>query len=254
MESKYGGGAVYRYTFPGRIAEVGIEHLLLESEYAGETDEDHGWTAIQFNKIENGWVRNITARYFGFAAVSLEKEAKQITVQDARCLEAKSQITGSRRYSFSNNGQLNLFMNLQAADGRHDYVTGARVCGPNVFYNCTAIRTHADIGPHHRWAVGTLYDNIVTDGEINVQDRGNWGSGHGWAGVTQVLWNCTARRAAVQSPWVSGKNYAIGLQGERYPGRLAGKPEGEWEGHNQAGLVPPSLYRAQLKARQNQDQ
>jgi hypothetical protein len=250
MTTKYGGGAVYPYTFPGRIAEVGVEHLLLESEYAGDTDEDHGWTAIQFNKIENGWVRNITARFFGFAAVSLEKDAKQVTVQDARCQEAKSVITGSRRYSFNNNGQLNLFRNLTAADGRHDYVTGAKVCGPNVFYNCSATRTHADIGPHHRWAAGTLYDNIVTDGEINVQDRGNWGSGHGWSGVTQVLWHCRVKRAAVQSPWVSGSNYAIGLQGDKYEGRLAGKPDGVWEGHNKAGLAPQSLYLAQLKARQ----
>jgi hypothetical protein len=140
-------------------------------------------------------------------------------------------------------------MNLTAADGRHDYVTGARVCGPNVFYNCRATRTHADIGPHHRWSAGTLYDNIVTDGEINIQDRGNWGSGHGWSGVTQVLWNCTVKRAAVQSPWVSGKNYAIGLQGGKYAGRLEGKPDGEWEGLNKAGLSPASLYLAQLKAR-----
>ncbi len=78
-------------------------------------------------------------------------------------------------------------------------------------------KTHADIGPHHRWAVGTLYDNITTDGEINVQDRGNYGSGHGWAGVTQVLWNCTVKRAAVQSPWTSGKNYNIGMKGDKYP-------------------------------------
>lgn len=82
------------------------------------------------------------------------------------------------------------------------------------FYNCTAFQTYADIGPHHRWAVGTLYDNIITDGEINVQDRGQMGSGHGWAGVTQVLWNCRAKRAAVQNPWTSGNNYNIGMKGQ----------------------------------------
>jgi hypothetical protein len=117
----------------------------------------------------------------------------------------KSLITGGRRYSFNNDGQMNLVMNCHASEGRHDYVTGAQVCGPNVFYNCTAEKTHADIGPHHRWAVGTLYDNIFTDGEINVQDRGNWGTGHGWAGATQVIWNCTALKAAIQDPWVSAK-------------------------------------------------
>jgi hypothetical protein len=90
---------------------------------------------------------------------------------------------------------------------------------------------------------------IDTDGEINVQDRGNWGSGHGWAGVTQVVWNCRSRRTAVQSPWVSGKNYCIGMIGGKYSGRLAGRPDGEWEGINQQGLQPESLYEVQLKNR-----
>jgi hypothetical protein len=250
LDTQYGGGEIYKYTFPGRIAEVGIENLYMESVYSSDTAEDHGWDAIAINTTENSWVRNVTSRYFGYSCVNLGGNAKYITVTDSKCLDAKSKITGGRRYSFCNNGQLNLFMNCHTTEGRHDYVTGAKTPGPNVFYNCTAKNTHADIGPHHRWAVGTLYDNITTDGEINVQDRGNWGSGHGWAGVTQVLWNCTVKRAAVQSPWASGKNYCIGLKGEKYDGRLKGRHDGEWEGQNKEGLQPASLYLAQLKARQ----
>ena len=132
-------------------------------------------------------------------------------------------------------------------------MTGARVCGPNVFYNCTASQTYADIGPHHRWASGTLYDNIVTDGEINVQDRGNMGSGHGWSGVTQVLWNCRVRRAAIQNPWVSGDNYSIGTKGEKYPGHFKDRPYGHWEGQNEINVFPRSLYIAQLMARHGLD-
>lgn len=252
MEAKYGGGEVYKYTFDGRISEVGVENIAFESEYASETDEDHGWVAIEMNKLENGWVNNVTSRYFGNSCVTLRESAKQITVRNSQSLDPKSVITGGRRYSFNNNGQLNLFMNLHATEGRHDYVTGSQVLGPNVFYNCTAINTHSDIGPHHRWAAGTLYDNITTDGDINVQDRGNWGSGHGWAGVTQVIWNCTVSKAAVQNPWVTGKNYCIGLQGNKYEGRLSGKPDGEWEGQNKSNLQPESLYLAQLRARKKE--
>jgi hypothetical protein len=250
MEPKYGVPEIYKYTFDGRIANVGIENLYCESEYESDTAENHAWEAIKYNKIENGWVRNITSRYFGYSCVSLENDAKNITVTDCNCYDAKSIITGSRRYSFSNNGQMNLFMNCHTTEGRHDYVTGAKTRGPNVFYNCTAKNTHADIGPHHRWSMGTLYDNITTDGDINIQDRGNYGSGHGWVGITQILWNCTAKRAAVQSPYVNGKNYSIGLQGEKYDGRFKDRPDGEWEGQNKEGLQPSSLYAAQLKARQ----
>lgn len=247
MEEQYGGGEIYKYAFTGRIAEVGIENLLLESEYANDTDEDHGWDAISFNRIENSWVSGVTSRYFGYSCVNLGGDSKQITVKDSKCLAPKSKIEGGRRYSFNNDGQLNLFMNCFASEGRHDYVTGAKVCGPNVFYNCTSENAKADIGPHHRWAMGTLYDNIVTDGEINIQDRGNWGTGHGWAGVNQVLWNCKAARAAIQNPYVSGKNYVIGLKAKAYEGRLKGRPATLWDGQNQEGLQPASLYLKQVE-------
>jgi len=249
METKYGGGAIYKYTFAGRISEVGIENIYFESEYATDVDENHGWIAVEIKNTENGWVRNVASRYFGYACISTAEGSRNITVTDCKCTDAKSIITGGRRYSFNNTGQLNLFMNCHAEDGRHDYVTGAKVCGPNVFYNCTASKTHADIGPHHRWASGTLFDNIVSDGEINVQDRGNMGSGHGWSGVTQVLWNCTVSKAAVQQPWVSGQNYCIGLHGSQDPGHFKDRNEGYWEGRNRKGLEPSSLYMAQFKAR-----
>ena len=253
METKYGGGEIYKYSFDGRISNVGVENLYFESEYASDTAEDHSWNAIEFNKIENSWVRNVTAKYFAYSCVDLQGGAKNISVLNSNCFDHKSVITGGRRYSFSNNGQLNLFMNCHTSDGRHDYVTGAKVCGPNVFFNCTAKNTHADIGPHHRWAMGTLYDNIITDGEINIQDRGNWGSGHGWSGVTQIVWNCTVKRAAIQSPYASGKNYCIGLKGGKYDGRLQNRPDGEWEGQNKQDLQPQSLYMAQLKERQKKN-
>lgn len=250
MEKKYGGGEIYKYNFNGRIREIGISDICLESEFDNYEDTQHGWIGVLLEKVENCWVNNLTVRYFGYAAVSCGRHSKNVTVINSRCLEAKSVITGGLRYAFNNNGQQNLFMNCQSTEGRHDYVTGAQVCGPNVFYNCTATQTYADIGPHHRWAVGTLYDNIVTDGEINVQDRGKMGSGHGWAGVTQVLWNCRVRRSAVQSPWTSGKNYSIGTKGERYPGVFTDRPEGVWEGQNENNVFPRSLYIAQLMARQ----
>lgn len=252
MEEQYGGGEIYKYSFDGRIAEVGIENLYCESEYASDTDEDHGWDAISFNKLENSWITNVTSKYFGYSCVNLGQDSRNVTVNNCRSLAPKSQIIGGRRYSFNNDGQMNLFMNCYASEGRHDYVTGAKVAGPNVFFNCKAENSKGDIGPHHRWAMGTLYDNIVTDGEINIQDRGNWGTGHGWAGVNQILWNCTVQKAAVQNPYVSGENYSIGLKGEKISGRLENRPDGTWEGHNKAGLEPASLYLLQVKQTKKQ--
>jgi hypothetical protein len=241
MEEQYGGGQIFTYSFTGRIQNVGIENLNCESVFASDTAEDHGWNAVHFNRIENGWVRNVTSRYFGYSCVNLGNLSKNITVDSCKYLQPKSQITGGRRYSFNNDGQLNLIKNCFASEGRHDYVTGARVCGPNVFYNCRSENAKADIGPHHRWAVGTLYDNIITDGEINMQDRGNWGTGHGWSGITQIIWNCTAAKAVIQDPWVSGKNYVFGLKAKKVEGRLKGRTLTVW---SEAPFK--SLYEAQL--------
>jgi hypothetical protein len=248
IDKQYGGGKVMKYTFEGRIAEVGIEQMLLESNFESDTAENHGWIAISFAKAENCWVNKVTSRYFGFGCVNIGSTAKCITVMNSQCLDAKSIITGGRRYSFNIDGQQNLVMNCKSAQGRHDYVTGAYVCGPNVFFNSTAVSSNSDIGPHHRWATGTLYDNIKSDGLIDIEDRGNYGTGHGWSGVTQVLWNCTGSKVAVQSPWTSGKNYSIGTKGEKAPGRFKDRPTGEWFAHNQ-DAVPQSLYLAQLSAR-----
>jgi hypothetical protein len=249
MEDRYGGGQVYRYAFEGRIENVGVENMYFVSDFIHEEDEDHGWNAVYFQHVRNGWARNITARHFGYSCVNISHTASHISVLGCTNLDPASRIYGGRRYSFKCDGQLNLFKDCKATHGRHDYATGARVAGPNVFTNCSSTNTYNDIGPHHRWAMGILYDNIITDGPINVQDRGNMGSGHGWSGVNHVFWNCTAESAVCQSPLVSGKNYNIGFIGEKLPGANPERPDGVWEGHNRPGLKPASLYDAQLNDR-----
>jgi hypothetical protein len=48
---------------------------------------------------------------------------------------------------------------------------------------------------------------------------------------------------------VSGINYCIGLTGAKYPGRFNNCPDGHWEGQNKTGLIPESLFEAQLNER-----
>lgn len=249
MSDNYGGGYLYKYTLDSRISEVGVENMSLDCIYTSEWDETHAWIGVEMDYVENAWVRNVTGYHLTYATVSMEVYAKNVTVLNCKYLQPKGGINGGRRYSFNIWGQQNLVMYCMSEDSRHDYVTGARTLGPNVFYNSTAIRALNDIGPHHRWSCGILFDNIMTDGNINVQDRGDWGTGHGWSGVNIVFWKCTAKKACVQKPWVSGTNYCIGLNGEKYDGRHKDRPSGVWEGQNVNNLVPYSLFMAQLKNR-----
>lgn len=252
IDNEYGGGAVYKASFPGRINQCGIENMLIESEYKSDTDNDHGWVAIAMKKVEHSWIRNVTSRYFGNGLMVLDNNTRFVTVKDCECLDAKSVIEGGTRYSFSiNNAQQCLVIDCQTTEGRHDCVTGPWCVGPNAFVRVVSRNTHGDIGPHHRWNVGTLYDNIDTDGQINVQDRGNLGAGHGWAGANQVLWNCTGEKICVQNPWVSAKNYSIGTKGTKYNGYLSNRPDGVWVRQNET-VTPLSLFDAQLELRKRE--
>jgi len=246
IDGQYGGGYVYLYDYPGRISNVGIENMRGDSEYADILDEDHAWSFIEFNEIENGWARNITGVHFGFNIVAVSRWGKFITVQDCMSLEPISLVTGSRRYPFMTTGQMTLFYRCYSEFGRHDFVPQTTSAGPNVFLRCESIQAFSDTGPHQRWATGTLFDNVHVSGNaINVRNRGNMGSGHGWAGANFVLWNCSANSMIIESP-PTATNWAIGCTAGVYQG------DGEWESRGVA-VEPESLYEAQLVERLGPD-
>ena len=247
LDSRYGSGKVMKYSYSGRVSECGVENMTLYSTTNGQPeDEAHCWTAVHMKNVEHSWVRNITSKQFGYCCVDIAGGSKNITVDGCTSLDPVSIITGSRRYAFHiSGGQLCLVKNCLCDYDRHQYVTGARVCGPNVFIDSKSTHSHSDAGPHHRWATGVLYDNIVTDGNLDVQDRGNLGSGHGWTGANFVLWNCTAKAIACQNPWVAGQNWCIGCKAKKISGtKYKDRPDGLWASKDKP-VTPASLYKAQ---------
>jgi hypothetical protein len=245
MEKTFGGGSLYKYSAPGRISQVGVENLRGDSEYTSPTDEMHGWNFILFQRVVNGWVRDITSIHYGYSAVNINNDSKWVTVQDSTCLDPISMITGGRRYSFNtDNSQMVLFQRCLSVEGRHDFVEGSNVPGPNVFLDSKATMSHADTGPHHRWSAGGLFDNITTSNQINVRNRGNSGTGHGWAGANMVIWNSTASSMLIENP-PGAQSWAIGCKGTQTGSGIrdsTGTP-----------VWPPSLYRQQLLDRLGPD-
>jgi Pectate lyase superfamily protein len=256
FETVYGGGQIWRYTWTGRVEQVGIEDLYGFSDYASSTDELHAWKFIQINDVQHSWVRNIVAQYFGYSAVSVGSGAKWLTVADSQCLDPISLIEGGRRYSFNNEGaQAALFVNCHARKGRHDFVFGSLVPGPNAFVHCTAETAYSDTGPHHRWTVGALFDGVTVNGhEINVQNRGNSGTGHGWAGAYSAVWNCVATRFRVRNP-PTARNWLVGsigpISASAFP--VGADPAGTYDSSGPTGtgkaVHPRSLYYGQLQQR-----
>lgn len=247
LDECYGGGVLYRYEESGRIEKSGVEQLRLVSEYQRgkeNSDEDHAWTGVSLGAAANCWVRNVTTVYFSHA-VHAGGPSIFTTIQDCACLRPVSLITGGRRYPFGLNGQFGFAQRCYSDESRHAESTGAKVCGPNVFLDCLADHTHSDTGPHHRWAVGILWDNLK-GGAFNAQDRQYMGSGHGWAGAQQVFWNCETSTIACQKP-PTAQNYAIGCTGKKVQGAFP-RPEGHFESQG-AHVEPRSLYLKQLEER-----
>ncbi|MBU1101874.1 MAG: DNRLRE domain-containing protein [Bacteroidetes bacterium] len=243
ISADFGGGRVFKNYSSGYIENSGVENLFISSVYNSASDEEHGWTAVTLDFTRNCWIKNITANGFGYSCVSVNNNSCYNTIEECAFINPISIIDGSRRYSFYiGSGYGNLFQRCYADHGRHDYVTGSRVAGPNVFLHCFAENTQNDIGPHHRWATGTLFDNIQ-GGEMRVWNRGTMGTGHGWSGNQTIFWNCRSVTGSftIDSP-IGGRNMGIGCKGSLQTGN------GYWESFG-VHVAPSSLYLQQLNDR-----
>lgn len=242
----------------GEIEEVGIESLRVEIETSGPLAEDHADTAIEFVHVANAWAQNVTALHFVYAGIDVRRSI-HVTVKDSEAIEPHSLIEGARRYNFAvYRSQLVLFENNLATEGRHHYVgNGEGWDSGIVFLNNRSVDALSTSEPHRHWGQGFLYDNHTEVGStvnslrLRIANRGSFGTGHGWAAVHSVAWNCKMNRTrvSVQKP-PTAQNYVIGCEGI-----VVGEagsfthPAGYIEGTNQVGLYPSSLYLKQLSDR-----
>ena len=236
VTAAFGGGSLIKCSWD-RVSESGVEKLCFDSVYDDtlydETslyalrwgrylcDEDHAWYAISVQAAENCWITDVQATHFAGGLASLLNGSRNITVEHCASHHPVSAISGSRRYAFHfHKCETCLVRDCTADMDRHAFVTGFGCPGPNVFSRCTATNMYEDVGPHHHWATGTLYDLVQSDFNITVQDRADAGDGHGWAGANFVLWNCDiiartdgnsrSGRLVCQNPWASARNWAFG--------------------------------------------
>jgi len=254
IDRQWGGGALVRYADPARLAFCGVESLRAISLHdpaktavyrgrPGPVDEQHATYLVRFSGVKHAWARRLTTVFFAHGPADIETPAKWITVEDCTSLSPVSLITGGRRYPYHVNGQLVLVQRCFSSEARHAFVFGARVAGPNVFFDCRSEKDHATSEPHHRWSVGGLYDNVQA--LLAIQDRQWMGTGHGWSGANYVVWNSRGELVCQQPP--TAQNFAIGFIGKKTPGAFD-RPDGWWESTG-VRVEPGSLYLAQHRDR-----
>ncbi|HLT86036.1 MAG TPA: DUF6298 domain-containing protein [Sphingobacterium sp.] len=243
LDQRYGGAIVEKYTWNGRIEQVGIENIQLKSTFNADNpkDEDHRWMAITVENAQNAWVRRMQFRHFAGSAVYAQETASKLTVEDCISLDPVSEIGGQRRYTFYTRGQQTLFQRLYAEKGYHDFAVGFVAAGPNAFVQCQAVEPYSFSGAIDSWASGVLFDVVNIDAQaLSYKNRGQDGKGAGWTAANSVFWQCTAALVeSVQPP--TAQNWGFGLwaqfQGDAY-----------WTESN-SHINPRSLYYAQLEER-----
>ena len=217
LDAELGGGSITRYEFTGRIRRAGVENLRLVSAYdtTRPLDEDHAWDAVALDKVEDAWVRQVTAEHFVNHVVDVQRAARAVTVEDVEALDPVSEVGGWRRRVFHTEGELTLFQRCRSRAGKHDFVAGHAAAGPNVFLDSSTDGSLDFSGPLGSWASGVLYDNVVVRGNaVRLLNRGVDDQGAGWAAANSIVWNAEATDIEVHSSagrlqpglWRQGRN------------------------------------------------
>ena len=247
LDSAYGGGLIAKYEWEGRIAQVGVENIKLQSacDVNNPKDEAHRWEAITIENSTDSWVRQVVFEHFAGSAVFVLPTSNRITVEDCKSLAPISEIGGYRRNTFLTMGGQTLFQRLNAEDGYHDFATGYCTPGPTAFVQCTAVRPHSFSGSIDSWASGVLFDIANIDAQsLSYKNLEQDDQGAGWNAANSLVWNCTAAHIDCYQP-PTAQNWSYGSWSQ-----FGG--DGYWESSN-ATVSPRSFYYAQLADRLKKD-
>ena len=211
LEQKYGGGTVALVTGDAEPNHIGIEDLTLESAYDTTRlkDEEHSWIAILLDHVEDGWVRNVTARHFVSSAVRVNLRGRRITVENCRSEAPVSEEGGYRRQSFLLYGQQVLVYRCASELGMNDFATGMLAGGPNVFLDCDAKNSLEASGAFEGWASGVLYENVhIANKPLQLLYDFSRAQGAGWTAANSLIWNSTAESLDAIGP-PDARNFVV---------------------------------------------
>jgi hypothetical protein len=254
IESVWTTGQVYQVTDSGRIQNVGIENLCGVGQIADYPSNILTGTFISYQDIKNSWAHDILMSGWG-NGFSLND--KWCTVQD--CIYTNP-ATGTSSaapaaYTFGGSAALSLFQRCTSYGGYyHIMVTQAATPGPDVFLNFNCFGTHYNGGPHQRWAAGALHDNIIMAPDsqggytpyLAINNRGNDGSGQGWAAGFSIMYNCQVPQFQLEQPNTTTNQYNWTIGGIGSADNYSDKGI-----YDTLGTIvsPQSLYLEQLKER-----
>ncbi len=231
------GGSIVKYSYPGRISQVGIEHLRVVGSPRAAGNDFH---FVRLQAVRDAWIRDVVAHDVTSGVVATDT-AVRVTVEDTLVSHTPVEyFTAAAPSDFNIDGTQFLIQRSGSRGGNKIFYhsTASGVVGPNVLLGFYASGMRSHVQPHQRWATGLLIDGARVDsGNIEYINRGTAGSGHGWTMGWGVIWNSVASSIKAFQPEGTA-NWAIGNKGNQ-------DGNGIFESHG-TPVAPASLYLAQL--------
>jgi hypothetical protein len=251
-----GHAMVTKIEVSGQVTQVGVEDLRIVAPKQSIALGQAEFSGMAIQDAADSWVRSVAFEETT-NGVRINAGSERITFLKCDIEQHVPVTSAAKPADFACNGSQILFDRCTAVGDNTFYiVTQDRQQGPVVALNCRFLG-NGHIAPHQRWSTGLLIDNTeAPGGGIDMMNRGEMGSGHGWAIGWAVVWNSTAHSFAMNTP-PGSMIWSIGNKGEQsdppFPVFDGGPPRAALApaAIESAGkpVKPQSLYLAQLKAR-----
>ena len=252
------GAEVVKVAVNGWIEQDGIESLHIVAPARHVAFTDRLFRAINLRSLRDGWVRDVLVDD-ATEGIDAAGDTSRITIENVSVRHTTAITSPAKPADFLLGGTQLLILRCSSVGDDLFYVmTGARNQGPNVVLD-SKFDGNGRVQPHQRWATGFLVDNTqVPHGGIDLMNRGEMGTGHGWTMGWGVVWNSSAADLIIQNP-PGAANWSIGTSGKELTAPMKmmevrrhdlgpDLPQGFIESPNHR-VLPESLYRAQLSER-----
>ena len=254
LDSKFTAASLVRYSFPGRITEVGVEGLRIAAPFEDVPVTEPQYTALRMDAVEDGWARDLEIQETQNGIV-IGPGAKRLTLTNVRIAHSAAHSGAEAPADFTLEGtQILLDRCSTTGEGTWPVVTQSEATGPLVVLNFTA--DHGGVAPHQPWATGLLGGWR----QIPGRDRAQTGCGvlqtaprrdRDTVGISAGRWRGTSAHPflLVQQP-PGAMNWCIGCIGT--PVTIGSTPNGIFDSPGKM-VEPASLYLQQLRDRLGSD-
>lgn len=240
LDSRFTAASLVRYSFPGRITEVGVEGLQITAPFENTPITEPQYSALRMDAVEDGWARDLEIQETQ-NGIAIGPSAKRLTLTNVSVTHSAAHSGSPSAADFELQGtQILLDRCRVTGTGTWPVSTQSEATGPLVVLNFAA--DHGGVAPQQGWATGLLVDGSKFPGGTEQRPGVAFsGSGIGWS----VAWNVSSPFLLVEQP-PSAVNWCIGCIGT--PVKSGNTPGGIFDSPGTM-VAPSSLYLQQLRDR-----